>query len=173
VDGDWDIVIDPSVVFGEGTHPTTSMVLELSWKFYKKFGLPEKVIDLGCGTGVLSLFWAKLGAEVVAVDKNPLCVKVTQHNAKLNNLENKIKVIEKDVKEVLPVNADLVLANLFKGILLELFGLPSFWKSPYYIVSGFSPGMEKELILPLKSFKVEITERVEKNGWVTWFLEKV
>jgi len=171
VEGDWDIVIDPSVVFGEGSHPTTSTVLELSWKFYQEFGLPERVIDLGCGTGVLSLFWAKLGAEVVAVDKNPLCVEVTRHNAKLNGLENKINVVEGDVKEFLPVNADLVLANLFKGILLELFGLSSFWKAPYYIVSGFSPAMEEELIMPLSGFKIELSERVERNGWVTWFLK--
>ena len=171
IKGDWDIVLDPSVVFGEGRHPTTSMVLQMCWEFFKENGLPEFVVDMGCGTGVLSLFWAKLGSRVLAVDKNPLCVEVTKHNAQLNSLKDKIQVIHEDVKGVLPIKADLIVANLFKAILIELFGLPSFWSSPYYIVSGFSPAMEDELKASLSAFNVEIVKRKELDGWVSWLIK--
>ena len=168
-EGEWDLVFDPSVVFGEGSHPTTSMMLELSWEFYQSFGNPCRVLDIGCGTGILSLFWAKLGAEVIAVDINPLCVKVTRHNLNLNGLS--AEVIEGDIKKLLPIKVDLVLANLYKGLLEELFNLPPFWKSRFYLVSGFINIMEKELLNALKNTNTEILWRREKDNWIIWLLE--
>lgn len=170
-EGDWNLVFDPSIVFGEGTHPTTSMMLELSWEFYQNFGKPEKVLDIGCGTGILTLFWAKLSAEVIAVDINPLCVKVTKHNLALNNLS--AKVIEGDIKKLLPIQADLVLANLYKGLLEELFNLSTFWNSKFYLVSGFMSNMEGELLEILKKFKVKILWRKEKEDWISYLLENM
>ena len=168
-EGNWDLVFDPSVVFGEGSHPTTSMVLEISWEFFQELEKPQTVIDIGCGTGILSLFWAKLGAKVKAVDINPLCIKVTKHNLSLNNLS--AEVIQADIKSLLPVSADLVLANLYKGLLLDLFGLPSFWTSQYYIVSGFFTEMEKELKESLTPYAVKIIKRKERENWVCWLIK--
>jgi len=170
-EGEWDLIFDPSIVFGEGTHPTTSMMLELSWKFYQSFGKPEKVLDIGCGTGILTLFWAKLSAEVIAVDINPLCVKVTKHNLALNNLS--AKVIEGDIKKLLPISAKLVLANLYKDLLKELFNLSSFWNSRFYLVSGFMSNMEEELLKILKNRGIKIIWREEREDWVSLLLENV
>jgi ribosomal protein L11 methyltransferase len=170
-EGEWDLIFDPSVVFGEGHHPTTAMMLELSWEFYQKIGKPQKVLDIGCGSGLLTLFWAKLGAKVTAIDINPLCVKVTRNNLALNQLLNKAEVLEGDIKKFLPLKADLVLGNLYKGLLLDLFGLPSFWSSPYYLVSGFSPAMEKELREALTPYSVDIVARKERENWVCWLLK--
>ncbi len=168
-EGNWDLIFDPSIVFGEGTHPTTSMMLELSWEFYQNFEKPKKVLDIGCGTGILTLFWAKLGTEVIGVDINPLCVKVSKHNLALNGLSG--KVIEGDIKEMLPISVDLVLANLYKGLLEELFDLPAFWTSRFYLFSGFIKEMEDELLTSLKKHKVEILLRKEKENWVSWLVE--
>jgi len=168
-EGEWDLIFDPSIVFGEGNHPTTSMMLELSWEFYQNFGKPKKVLDIGCGTGILTLFWAKLGAEVIAVDINPLCVKVTKHNLALNSLS--AEVVEGDIKGLLPIKVDLVLANLYKGLLEELFNLESFWTSQFYLVSGFMNSMEKELLEKLNNRKVELLLRKEKEGWISWFIK--
>ncbi|NPA39025.1 MAG: methyltransferase domain-containing protein [Thermodesulfobacteria bacterium] len=169
--GNWDIVFDPSVVFGEGRHPTTYTVLELCWEFYESYGLPKKVIDIGCGTGVLTLFWAYLGSEVTAIDINPLCVEVTLNNLKMNGLSSRVKLLQGDVKKFLPLEGELVVANLYKGLILDLFGLPSFWTSDYYIVSGFRPDMEEEIRSALSPFSVEVIKRKEKEGWVSWLLK--
>ncbi len=170
-EGEWDLVFDPSVVFGEGGHPTTVMMLELSWEFYKRFGKPERVVDMGCGSGILTLFWAKLGASILSIDINPLCIEVTRHNLALNNLLDRAEVKEGDVKSFLPIKADLVLGNLYKGLLLDLLGLPSFWTSSYYLVSGFSVAMERELKEALKPCPAEIIVRKEMKNWVCWLLK--
>ena len=128
-----------------------------------------RVLDVGCGTGILSLFWTKLGAEVIAIDINPLCVKVTKHNLNLNGLS--AEVIEGDIKKLLPIKVDLVLANLYKGLLEDLFNLPSFWESKFYLVSGFMNIMEKELLNALKNTNTEIIWKREKDDWIIWLLK--
>ncbi|MCS7198824.1 MAG: 50S ribosomal protein L11 methyltransferase [Caldimicrobium sp.] len=166
--GDFDLIFDPSVVFGEGFHPTTALMLETSWIFFQEKGLPEEVWDLGCGSGLLSLFWAKLGAKVVAVDVNPLCIKVTKRNLELNGLE--AEVIEGDVRKLPFFGGELILANLYKGLLLELFNIPSFFTSKYYLLSGFTTGMEEEILQALRDKPVKIEKRLEKENWVCYQL---
>ncbi len=163
-EGKWDLIFDPSVVFGGGTHPTTFMLLELGWEFCQNFGIPNKVLDIGCGTGILSLFWAKLGSNIIAVDINPLCIEVTKNNLALNNLSG--KVIEGDIKKLLPIKVDLILANLYKGLLEELFELPSFWCGKYYLISGFLCEMEEEILRKLKIINKKIIQRKESENWV-------
>jgi ribosomal protein L11 methyltransferase len=88
------IVIDPGVVFGTGTHPTTKDCLSALLYLRKQMRF-RRVLDLGTGTGILSLAAALLGAEqVLAVDLNPLCVKTALRNAGLNGLKGIIKVIQ-------------------------------------------------------------------------------
>ncbi|MFN3920996.1 MAG: 50S ribosomal protein L11 methyltransferase [Caldimicrobium sp.] len=166
-EGDWDLIFDPSVVFGEGTHPTTLLMLELSWEFFKEKGFPKKVLDLGCGSGILTLFWAKLGAEVLAVDINPLCVKVTHKNLELNGLS--AKVFEADVREWEDFTAELILANLYKGLLLDLFKKETFLQGSYYLISGFTLGMEEEIKEGIKN-RFKILKRREREAWVSYLL---
>ncbi|NPA48491.1 MAG: methyltransferase [Thermodesulfobacteria bacterium] len=161
---------DPGVVFGSGNHPTTRLCLSWIYRLWEEFGPFERAADLGCGAGLLSLLLTALGAEVLAVDFNPLCVALTEKNLRLNGLHHKATVVQEDVRKVLPLQAELVVANLFKGILLDLFGLPSFWTARHYLISGFSPSMEEELKAALWP-KVELKGREEKDGWVIWHLE--
>ncbi len=161
---------DPGVVFGSGNHPTTRLCLSWIYRLWKESGPFKKAVDLGCGAGLLSLLLTALGAEVLAADFNPLCVALTQKNLVINNLAQKARVIREDVRKLPPFEADLVVANLFKGLLLDLFGLPSFWTAKHYLLSGFSPSMEEELKKALWS-GAKIRGREEKDGWVIWYLE--
>ncbi len=164
------LVFDPGVVFGSGNHPTTKLSLKWIYTLWKRFGPFKKAADLGCGAGLLSLLLAHLGAEVLAVDFNPLCVALTEKNLALNRLSERAEVKRADVRQVLPLTAELVVANLFKGILLDLFGLPSFWTARHYLFSGFSPSMEKELKEALW-VRAKIKAREELDGWVIWHIE--
>jgi len=165
--GGADLYFDPGVVFGSGTHPTTRLCLDWLYRWWQEYGPFSKVADLGCGSGLISLLAARLGAEVMAIDRNPLCVTLTQKNAHLNGLSSRIKVFQGDVMTFLPLEAELVVANLYKGLLLELFGLPSFWKNRYYLFSGFGPSMEEELQRALTPY-AEILGREERKGWVLY-----
>jgi ribosomal protein L11 methyltransferase len=112
----YEIVIDPKMAFGTGHHQTTSMMLELMLEndFENK-----KVLDMGCGTGILAIMAAKLGAaEITAIDYDPICYTSTIENSQLNNINN-IKTICGS-KEVIPHEKfDTVLANINRNILLD------------------------------------------------------
>ncbi|WP_456371073.1 50S ribosomal protein L11 methyltransferase [Thermodesulfatator atlanticus] len=164
------LVFDPGIVFGSGNHPTTKLCLKWIYQLWQEKGPFKKVADLGCGAGLLSLLAASLGAQVLAADFNPLCVELTRKNLALNNLLHQAEVIHADVKTLVPFQADLVVGNLFKGLLLDLFGLPSFWQNRHYLFSGFSPAMEDELKAALWPY-AKIKGREEENSWVVWYVE--
>ncbi len=164
-----DLRFDPGVVFGSGDHPTTRLMLEAFWELWQHSGPFKKVLDLGCGSGILTLLAAALGAQVVAVDRNPLCVSLTRHNLKLNGLSG--QVYQCDVRQVLGIPVDILLANLYKGLLLDLLGLPSFRQARYYLISGFTVSMEAELGTAIKGAGFIIKERREKEGWLCLVLE--
>ncbi|BAU23871.1 ribosomal protein L11 methylase [Caldimicrobium thiodismutans] len=170
-EGKWDLIFDPSVVFGEGTHPTTTLMLHSSWNFYKLYGLPESILDLGCGSGILTLFWAKLGGKIRAIDINPLCVKVTQKNLSLNGLQAQVQ--EGDVREFKDFACDLLLANLYKGLLLDQFKREEFFSAKYYLLSGFTIGMEEEIIDGLEEKPVRLLERKQIENWVCYLLCRI
>lgn len=107
--------LDPGVVFGNGLHPTTHHCLELLLLRSKR-GALGRVMDLGCGTGILACAAVLLGGEdVLAVDLNPLCVETTRKNAELNGLS--MEVAEGPAEEFIGRPAQVVLANMHWGAL--------------------------------------------------------
>ena len=172
----WDpqpgaLLYDPGVVFGSGRHPTTRLMLQALWELWNSEGPFHEVWDLGCGSGLLTLAAAKLGARVRAGGRNPLCVRLTRHNLSLNHLHAEVN--EGDIREFLPLEADLVLANLYKGLLLDLLGLPSFQRARYYLLSGFNTTMEKEIRRALEAGPFKILKRYQKEGWVCLAIRKI
>ncbi len=167
-EGEFDLRFDPSVVFGEGRHPTTQIVLELSWEFFKEVGIPERVLDIGCGSGILTLFWAKLGAKVYAIDINPLCVAVTKKNLLINNLEADVR--EADLRNYEIPQVNLVLANLYKALLIELLNRKDFQQIPHALISGITVGMEPEVKKSLEKTPFKVYKRLEKENWVGYHL---
>ncbi len=175
-DGTAEIVLDPSVIFGSGFHATTRLCLESLESLLLESGRRiRSVLDLGTGTGLLAIAAARLGAErVLAVDNNPLAVEVARKNVALNGCDGAVRVEQMDLLSDPPATDgyDLVITNLYKGLLIHLFGQRSFWQGQVYLVSGFLPGMEAELLAALPGGSVRMLHRGGKERWRLWLLEK-
>ncbi len=108
--------LDPGLAFGTGTHATTAMCL--AW-LDEHASEGQVAIDYGCGSGVLGVAAAKLGArEVHAFDIDPQALTATRDNASANGVADRVRVVEHDAD--LPMNADIVLANILCGPLCDL-----------------------------------------------------
>ncbi len=108
--------LDPGLAFGTGTHPTTALCLE--W-LDGASPAGRRVLDYGCGSGILGIAALKLGAaEVVAVDHDPQALTATRENARRNGVADRIRAVSPD--EVPAGQADLVLANILSNVLVEL-----------------------------------------------------
>jgi ribosomal protein L11 methyltransferase len=112
----YEIVIDPKMAFGTGHHQTTAMMLGLMLE--NEFA-GKKVLDMGCGTGILAIMAAKLGAgDTTAIDYDPVCYESTIETSALNNVGN-IKPLCGS-KEVIPDEQyDTILANINRNILID------------------------------------------------------
>jgi len=111
-----NILLDPGLAFGTGTHPTTSLCLQwLDGQFLKG----KQVLDYGCGSGILAIAAAKLGAKTVtAIDIDPQALQATQDNAKRNQVND---LISTHLPMELPeAGYDMLLANILAGPLAEL-----------------------------------------------------
>ncbi|MCH7480943.1 MAG: 50S ribosomal protein L11 methyltransferase [Chloroflexi bacterium] len=117
------IQIDPGMAFGTGAHPTTQLCLEWLERLIKP---GSSVIDVGCGSGILSIAAAKLGADrVLAVDVDKKAVELARESAVLNNVGNRIDIVRGSVKEILDeqysiTHAPIVVANILSRTLMNL-----------------------------------------------------
>ncbi len=115
----WNIVIDPQMSFGSGHHQTTTMMVEQLLE--ERRALKGKaLLDMGCGTGILAITAAKLGAAVPvhAVDIDPRCCRSTVANARRNRVPHKIITVCGDASVLIRGQYDYILANINRNILL-------------------------------------------------------
>src|SRR6201996_1007862 len=112
----YEIIIDPKMAFGTGHHQTTAMMLQL---ILENDFAGKKILDMGCGTGILAIMAAKLGAtDITAVDYDPVCYDSTIVNAQLNQIGNINAICGS--KEVIPDEQyDIILANINRNILID------------------------------------------------------
>ena len=111
-----NVMLDPGLAFGTGTHPTTALCL--TW--LDGLDLTDKtVVDFGCGSGILSLAALKLGAKkVIGIDIDPQALQASRENAKRNNVEDRLELYLPEDQPTL--KADVVVANILAGPLREL-----------------------------------------------------
>lgn len=131
------LVLGYGRAFGSGEHETTRSCLEELEKL--PVASMDHVLDLGCGTGILAIAAARMGTRsVVAVDPNPFAIEAASANIALNDVENKIQLMQGESKDVKGMRFDLIMANLYGDVLLEiaqdilLFSKPS----GYVLLSG-------------------------------------
>jgi len=112
----YEIVIDPKMAFGTGHHQTTSMMMELMLEEDFK---GKKVLDMGCGTGILAILASMLGAtDVMAIDYDPVCFASTEENARINHTPH-IRVACGSKEAIPQEKYDVILANINRNILLD------------------------------------------------------
>ena len=157
--------LDPGLAFGTGQHPTTHLCLELlAQELAQKSDV--SLLDVGCGSGILSLAAAKLGARVVASDLDLWCVEATQENAELNGVSDRIEAkLVADlgwVKSPFP----LVVANLMSALLIRLAPdlARATRKGGTLIVSGISSPRADDVQSALERAGFTVKEKRERDG---------
>lgn len=111
------VALDPGMAFGSGLHPSTQMCLVVLEEHLRG---GERVVDVGTGSGILSIAAAKLGAaSVLAVDNDPVAVAVAKENVDHNHVADRISVRPGNLLDGVEGRADLILANLIADILLD------------------------------------------------------
>lgn len=116
-DGELVVDLDPGMAFGTGTHETTRMCIQSLEKYVKE---DSTVFDVGCGSGILAIAAAKLGAKLaVGVDLDPVAVESSIENVGYNKLKN-IEILHGNLVEVIDGKADIVVVNILAEIICIL-----------------------------------------------------
>jgi len=164
--GEQVIELDPGMAFGTGTHPTTYLSMQLLEKWLQP---GAKVIDVGCGSGILSIVAAKLGAkEILALDLDPLAVEKAKENIGYNAIDATIRVEQGDLLRGVAETADAVVANILADIILRMaHDLPRVLRpGGVFIASGIIEQRAEEVLEALKLFGLQVLEVVRQEGWV-------
>ncbi len=159
------IEIDPGGAFGSGTHETTSMCIE---QLDKRVKPNTKVYDIGCGSGILAIAAAKLGAEeVIAVDLDQAAVETSAENVKLNNVSKQVDVRHGNLMEVVKGKADIVVANIIADVICFLATTihEFLHEDSVFIASGIINTKIETVLDALEANNLEVIEVVQKGEW--------
>lgn len=159
------IEIDPGGAFGSGTHETTRMCVEFLDEYVKA---DSRVFDIGCGSGILGIAAAKLGArEVIGGDIDENAVITSIDNVKRNNVDSTMIVKQGDLMEVVEGTADIIVANIIADIIIML--TPSISKFMHSETIFISSGIiNVKLAGVLETFEENGFEIVEVNTQGEW-----
>ena len=168
------IKIDPGMAFGTGTHPTTQLCLELMESAFVK-GQTSKVIDVGCGSGILSIAALKLGAKkVLGVDIDAESVKNSRENVDVNAVGKELILGLGSVAEILDgkfpfQKAPLVVANILAPVIVRLFEArlaDLIEEDGSIILSGILQEQEQNVIEAGQTQGLRMNERRQMGDWV-------
>lgn len=177
------IRIDPGMAFGTGTHPTTQLCLELIEAILTSAqgNPPRSVIDVGCGSGILSIAALLMGADhALGVDIDPDCISATRENADLNNVAGRLEFGLGSVAEVkagaYSLNqAPLVLANILAPVIIRLFadGLGDL-VSPggSLVLSGILDQQAPAVLEAATQHGLRLVDQRLINDWAALWLER-
>ena len=174
------IELDPGLAFGTGNHASTRLSLILMERYLHP---GQVVIDVGCGSGILTVAAAKLGAtRVLAVDNDPLAIDATKGNLQLNNLkftetpeafnpfldEPAICVFKSDLIQQISITADLVVANIVADVIIRLSRDVDRIMNPgaVFICSGILTSRREDVAEALTAAGLTVITLLEEDDWV-------
>jgi ribosomal protein L11 methyltransferase len=166
-EGETVIEIDPGMAFGTGTHETTALCVEFLEKYVPG---KKKLLDIGCGSGILMLIGKILGVEkVVGIDIDSNVKDVVIENFEKNNIKDNYEIIIGDLVEDINEKYDLVVSNILVDVLTELLENieKTLEKGATIIFSGIIKDKEEEFLRKTKEHNLVEIDRNEKNNWVS------
>ena len=165
--------IEPGLAFGTGSHPTTKLCLETLEKYIDE---NSTVLDIGCGSGILSIASLLLGAKsAFGVDIDSLAVKTAQANALENGFgESKFKAVQGNLSDKVSGKYNVVVANIVADIIMEFNKEVGKYleNDGIYITGGIIESREDEVLLSFAQNGFEVKERFEEKGWLVFVVKK-
>lgn len=170
-EGEVALILDPGMAFGTGLHPTTRGCLEL----LQQLGpMPARVLDVGCGSGVLALAALRLGAgHALGLDTDPLAVTASRENAARNGLADRFEVHQGTLDRVAQELYPLVLANLVAAVLVALARPLAAHLEPggTLLASGIIEPRATEVVGAMDDAGLRVAHRRDDGEWVSLRLE--
>jgi ribosomal protein L11 methyltransferase len=167
------IELDPGMAFGTGTHPTTVMCIQALERTVKK---GDRIIDVGTGSGVLSIAGAMLGAEkITALDLDQVAVTTAKMNIELNHVQEIVEVSQNNLLEGIVEPVDGIVANILAEVIVRFTDDASkiVKKDGYFIASGIIQQKKQDVKDALTKAGFEITETLLMEDWVALIAKKL
>jgi ribosomal protein L11 methyltransferase len=165
--------IEPGLAFGTGSHPTTKLCLETLENYVNE---SSRVLDIGCGSGILSIASLLLGAEsAFGVDIDSLAVKTAKQNALENGFdEPRFTVVQGDLSDKVSGKFNIVVANIVADIIIQFNTQVGDFLTDdgYYITGGIIESREGDVLASFEENGFRVLERRENNGWLVFVLAK-
>jgi len=164
--GEIVLTIDPKMSFGTGEHQSTKLSIKLLEKYVRP-GI--RLLDVGSGTGILSIAAIKLAAaEAVAADNDERCYENCKENCELNSVTGKVKMVKGEISELKENNFDLIIANIQKDVLLDITNQIIVKLKPkgIAILSGLLIKDKKDIEEHYAKAGFEIVESESMDEWI-------
>ena len=161
------IEIDPGMAFGTGTHETTSLCVEFLEKYSNG---RKKLLDIGCGSGILMLIGKKIGIDnVTGIDIDDKVEEVVKENFRKNDIFENFEIIIGNLVDNINDKYDIVVSNILVDVLIELLENIEkvLEKNAIVIFSGILKEKEEEFVEKTGLYKLKNIDRNEKNNWVS------
>ena len=163
------IKIHPAMAFGTGHHASTQLIIEHMINY--NIGTYDSLLDLGCGSGILSFLSSKMGvSDITAIDVDPNCEENFYKNSELNNIDNICFSIE-DVHEFENYNFDIILANIDKKNIIKIIRKYEQYNSKaILIIAGLLYTDKDEILSCLNDSYVDSISR--KDEWISMVIKR-
>jgi ribosomal protein L11 methyltransferase len=167
------IELDPGMAFGTGTHPTTVMCIQALERTVKK---GDRIIDVGTGSGVLSIAGAMLGAQkITALDLDQVAVTTAKMNIEINHVQEIVEVSQNNLLEGIVEPVDGIVANILAEVIVRFTddAAKIVKKDGYFIASGIIQQKKQDVKEALMKAGFEITETLLMEDWVALIAKKL